>query len=393
MFSSGGKIMKSDEAMMMITLKGGQKLHVDPQFVQQICGQTILRLVGTQEELAQTGAYQRPFFVYNREQGVYHAYPSPFDALRATVHARGRGGTFADDYSEGEKQKLLAWMEQHKMLRLWLSEEGLAEAERERVNQQCERLAIEMGRPIDTIKCDILAYTLEVANMEEESEAVQLLAEVLNLDAQRIGNVEKIGDSLNWRGAMIAREIGLQQQAERDAAQLFHGALETHVLLQGTFEGREQLFDQVRAIEEHLVLAVDRPYIGLARNDSEDIDSYCEALLRGTFAEAEGFLRSAVAAHEQFHIARDLNAVLYRLAAARHAQKNSKSAMRMKAVATLMRVRGRLNPAAAPTKRQRRMLWSVHGRVNDAIFMAQAESVDWNDVRDSVRSAVMVLGG
>lgn len=374
-----------DNETKIVTRYGARELsreHLDPILDSRIC-----RVVGNPEWLMTSGFYDKPFLVLNSKQGVHHRFRNPYDALRQTLRIRDWEGLSPDQVPDGEKQRLLALLAGHQYLRLLLADQQVKDAEFEAA---CGALAFDMGKPRDEVKQQVLGLTL-LAATAEDNEATEALGEAMELDRQRLQSVEAVGESLNWRAAIIAGVIIEQQELMAELSRQFNRLLRTHQDLTDRYQDREQHYRAIAGIIPTLAQAKDRPFRSLARRDESDLKICLSRMTNDRFAESEQYLRRVVIAHQLVHLQRDLQVNLYRLTLAQGTRGARQRAIYDRAYSQLTELRNKIIPADAALLCNN-PLWRIKGLVSDALLIWRSPTRDWSEIKTLLQQATAAFG-
>lgn len=375
--------MSEENTLFIARLKHGP-LEFPSDRVDRVIDNRVVRVVGTRREMQESGVYGKPFMCYNAAQERHHRYASPYEAIRAILRAGNYEGISADDIPDGDKQRVQAIMAKHGTLKLLLVKGGMTDDELERFEKMCVRLAKSMGRPVNQIKQEILTMTLEIGTVTNLDVRSELLNEVVQLDTSRLDEIAAIGNSINWRRALIIAEIVDQQKLERLVASEFAVLLGRHDEIRGDLHACADQVDRILEFRKQLDGLKDRPFIGLARKSRDDIDEYVLVMREGPFNSARKSLEAAVVAHDCFSYRAQVHRVLYMLAALQPYRGPKREERLERVKQELLRIRNDMNPERGDIL-SANPLESAYGHLNDALHVLLSGKCDLDDVKNSLR--------
>ncbi len=335
------------------------------------------------------GFYDKPFLVYHQEQGLYHRFRNPYDALRQTVFARGWEGTEIgqNDIPDGERRRMLAVLARHGYLKLLLTADYVTD---NAFTEACASLANDLGQPRNRVKQDVLQLTL-LAATTEDSQAATALDEAMVLDQERLRQVDDIGEHLDWRAAAIACTIIEQQELMADLHLNLEDLLVKHGQAHDQYNRRLQRI-LADALTTRLDQARDRPFRNLAGNDQKDLQTYCSMLANGRVAQAGLPLKRAVVAHRCFSYARELQVVLYRLALASGHRGPRQREIHDRTCLQLTKLRDTVDVRDGATLRNNPLGRAKH-LMSDALVVWHSPNRDWTEIKELLKQAIAAFGG
>lgn len=376
--------MVTESRPFTVHLKYGD-IEVDPAQVDEILnGGRIIRLNNVK------GFYGRPFLYLNRKQQRHHRFRGPYDALRSTVYKKDWEGS-SDDIEDSEKQKLLAFLSEHRMLLNWVASDLLSESDRGRFERTCRRLVKQMGKPISEIKVQILENMLMLP-ATEGADTAELLKATITLDETRLAEVFKITANLKWHALILLREITQQREVLEDALKdLRNLQTEREGLLQSY--DRAEHFMRAEAIAAALAQAMDRPFRRVGRKTIKDLQLYVqEAGLNGSFLDAGKYLRRSILAIENFFRQSEIEGALMRIAHGQSYRGPKRQQLLAKARERVQNVASTLGKyRQEATELTNNPYGRVCGHLEDALLIWSFDEPDIDDIKECLEEAKSAL--
>jgi len=142
---------------------------------------------------------------YNREQEVYHRSTSIDMAIAASWRIDSGYG-WSGEHEAAELARLGEWIARERYLIYWCVDwPRLSARDRKRFAAACQEMALEMGRPINGYKREMLAGTLRART--GSTEAMEDLRDAAEAGMARIFQIEGIAPFIDMRRVALFREL------------------------------------------------------------------------------------------------------------------------------------------------------------------------------------------
>ncbi|MFZ2681965.1 MAG: hypothetical protein WAZ14_02650 [Patescibacteria group bacterium] len=362
----------ADNQFTIPTKYGDFKIHKDEY--EPILGTQIGRVRTPNGERVE-GFHTKPLVCWHAKYGQYSLHRDTHSLLRSIRYTKDWEGDCKDELPSSDHQKLLAWLQAHKNLQSWAMR--LSTKEDKRFQAICGKLAADMGKPIDDVKVSIQTLTLQVA-LSENDDNVELLQDVIGLDARRIKTIKAIAKRIDIRAAVVLREIITQQTVMQRIYTNLPDLIKQHSELINTHRGREQHCSKVLIMKAGLAQVKDRPWYGLARNTERDLDLYLQQTTTGDFKSAVTHLLRADASGLCDRAIHKVNSASAYLGLAKDRKGHRHLELLAKAEGLIMHLTC-LHTLESDLL-SNNPLPSIVGRAKDALTIIRSERPDWGDV-------------
>jgi hypothetical protein len=379
-----------DSPLLRIVIEGRQEVQLPKDMVQPILGYRIFRLDdgGDRRVRITTGHYGDPFKVLHQEQDIHHGFDNPFDAFLQTVHQRVWEGApvlpshFPDD---GEFQKLTALLATERTLQLLASDRIANGPEREAFEKLVRTTARRLGLKRNEAMRRVMELLIQVATTPGE-DAEQLFNDMLGLTEGRRVEVGNIGTAVNWRSAVLLREIHWQQAIMSQTAKIVAELLAERPALAQDLEAR---VPHLRKVDELIVLlrrVKDRPFYGQAARNIRDLLEY-RARVMNHFEDSATPLERISVTGQFPSYTRELYAIMFLFGNSRGQRGSKRDALRERVHQKLIELKRRIGDPARADSLDNNPLWAVLGYINDALTRLHGQR-NWDATKLLVRKAI-----
>lgn len=234
---------------------------------------------------------------WNDDQGVYHRSEGGLDMAIAASWRIDTGYGWGARHDGAELERLQAWIARERYLIFWCIDwPKLTPRDRRRYAHECQKLALEMGRPVNAYKREMLAGTLRARTGSIEAAAD--LREAAEAGQARIFQIEGIAPLIDMRRVALFHELDRELTVLAQVLAGLKSLDETYYdRAIRNLEERQRMVDNLQGFMRRLDEVVNRPMRNVARRTvSDDLEPLVKVLHTGPINGARKYLKRAIVA-------------------------------------------------------------------------------------------------